>query len=245
MGSMPVNIFLSVFWIWDEANRFTLFRWTPAVSQAAPGSNWERELWLKKHARFVMLQVTIATVRWPWSSEEKEDVVQVSPPSPIPTEVVPWLSLQELYQRSEKGNTRLKYFFRRFAFLSNKFTPSLEWSDFSNSLMLIPRWKHSVPFETQAELLHTKPFKHKTTKRMETMNEFQQPYLVIAAYALLQIGTVIISAVSSLVERLSQTYKSCVPKFRNPSVCCLFVTSFTGYALLNASRTAADDFDAK
>jgi hypothetical protein len=42
------------------------------------------------------------------------------------------------------------------------------------------------------------PFRHKTTKPMTT--EFLQPYSVVAAYALLEIGTAVISAVLSLDE---------------------------------------------
>jgi hypothetical protein len=47
--------------------------------------------------------------------------------------------------------------------------------------------------------------------------EFLQPYPVVAADALFEIGTAVI----------------------------LFGTYFSGYALLNASRTAANDFDEK
>jgi hypothetical protein len=63
-----------------------------------------------------------------------------------------------------------------------------------------------------------------------------QPYPVAAADTLLEIGTAVISAVLSLDEHLSQCF------FLWPEIllCCV-----VGYALLNASRTAANDFDAK
>jgi hypothetical protein len=43
--------------------------------------------------------------------------------------------------------------------------------------------------------------------------EFLQPYSVVAADALLDIGTAVISAVLSLDEHSSQRNTSCVPKF--------------------------------
>jgi hypothetical protein len=72
-----------------------------------------------------------------------------------------------------------------------------------------------------------------------------QPYPVVAADALLEIGTAVISAVFSLDEHLSQTNNSCVPIFTSRCITVLFGTPFSGYALLNASLTAASDFDAK
>jgi hypothetical protein len=76
--------------------------------------------------------------------------------------------------------------------------------------------------------------------------EFEQPYPVVAADALLQIGTAVISAVLSLNDHLSQTT---FPVSRNfvtsQYIFVLFGTSLSGYALLNASRTAANDLDSK
>jgi hypothetical protein len=48
--------------------------------------------------------------------------------------------------------------------------------------------------------------------------EFLQSYPVVAADALLEIGTAVISAVLSLDEHLSQTNNSCAPKFCYQSV---------------------------
>jgi hypothetical protein len=51
---------------------------------------------------------------------------------------------------------------------------------------------------------------------------FLQPYSVVAADALSEIGTAVISAVLSLDEHLSQTHTSCVPKCCYQSMyCCL------------------------
>jgi hypothetical protein len=64
--------------------------------------------------------------------------------------------------------------------------------------------------------------------------EFLQPYPVVAADALFQIVTTVISAVLSLHERLSQTF----PLSRNfvsSRRIFLFGTSSSGFALLNAS----------
>jgi hypothetical protein len=70
--------------------------------------------------------------------------------------------------------------------------------------------------------------------------EFFQQFPVVAANALLEISTAAISAVLSLVKHLPQTNTYCVPRFSYQSV--LFGTSLSGYALLNASRTAAKRF---
>jgi hypothetical protein len=76
--------------------------------------------------------------------------------------------------------------------------------------------------------------------------EFLQPYPIVAADALLEIGTAVISAVLSLDEHLSQTNTSCVPKFcTSRCIVVLFGNSLSGYALVNGSRTATNDFDAK
>jgi hypothetical protein len=63
-------------------------------------------------------------------------------------------------------------------------------------------------------------FAHKTTETNGSI-EFLHPYPVIVADALLEIGTAVVSAVSSLDEHLSETNISCVPKFWNQSVYCL------------------------
>jgi hypothetical protein len=71
-----------------------------------------------------------------------------------------------------------------------------------------------------------------------------QPYPVVAADALLEIGTAIISGVLLLDKHLSKT----LPVSRNfvTSQCIvLFGTSLSKYALLDISRTAANDFDAE
>jgi hypothetical protein len=56
--------------------------------------------------------------------------------------------------------------------------------------------------------------------------EFLQPYPVVAADALLEIGTAVISAVLSLDEHLSQTDTSCVPKLCYQSVYCCLIRYF-------------------
>jgi hypothetical protein len=76
--------------------------------------------------------------------------------------------------------------------------------------------------------------------------EFLQPYAVVAADAMLEIGATVISVVLSLDEHLSETNTS-VSRNVVTSRCTvvLFATSLSGYALLNASRTAKNDFGAK
>jgi hypothetical protein len=85
------------------------------------------------------------------------------------------------------------------------------------------------------------PFTHETNDNVE----FLQPYPVVAANAMLETGTTLISAVLSFD---ATTYKK-TPVSRNfitsRCVVVLFGTSLSGHALLNASRTAANDFDAK
>jgi hypothetical protein len=56
--------------------------------------------------------------------------------------------------------------------------------------------------------------------------EFLQPYPVVAADALLEIGTAVISAGLSLDEHLSQTNTSYVPKFCYQSVYCCLIRYF-------------------
>jgi hypothetical protein len=53
------------------------------------------------------------------------------------------------------------------------------------------------------------PFMHKTMNQWK----FLQLYPIVAADALLEIGTAVISAVLSLDDHLSQTNTSSVPKF--------------------------------
>jgi hypothetical protein len=60
--------------------------------------------------------------------------------------------------------------------------------------------------------------------------EFLQPYPVVAAAALLEIGTAVISDVLSLDEHMSQSNTSCACKFCYQSV---FGTSLSGYAKLH------------
>jgi hypothetical protein len=102
-------------------------------------------------------------------------------------------------------------------------------------------------------MFHLKHIQTTSHEPLDTQNDesndsigFLQPYPVVAADALLEISTSVISAVLSLDEHLSQTNTYCAPKFCFQSVyCCLIRYSLSGYALLNASRTAANDFDAK
>jgi hypothetical protein len=74
--------------------------------------------------------------------------------------------------------------------------------------------------------------------------EFLQPYPVVAADALLEIGTTVISAVLSLDVHLSPINISRVPKCYQSVYCCL-TRYLSGYKLLNASWTAAKDFNVK
>jgi hypothetical protein len=66
---------------------------------------------------------------------------------------------------------------------------------------------------------------------------------IVAADALLEIGTTVISAVFSLDEVADK--HSCVQNFVTNRRIVLFGTFLLGYALINALRTAANDFDAK
>jgi hypothetical protein len=60
--------------------------------------------------------------------------------------------------------------------------------------------------------------------------EFLQPYPVVAADALLEISTAVISSGLSLDEHLSKKNTSCVPKFCYQSVYCfLFCTCLSEY----------------
>jgi hypothetical protein len=71
-----------------------------------------------------------------------------------------------------------------------------------------------------------------------------QPYPVVAADALLEIGTAVIPAVLSLDEHLSHTNKHFLcPEIRYQSV--LYGTSLSGHAFLNAAKKVTNDFNAK
>jgi hypothetical protein len=60
--------------------------------------------------------------------------------------------------------------------------------------------------------------------------EFLQPYPVVSANALFEIGTAIISAVFSLDEHFPQTNTSCISKFFFTSHCIVLIsTSLSGY----------------
>jgi hypothetical protein len=67
-----------------------------------------------------------------------------------------------------------------------------------------------------------------TQKNDETNGniEFLQKYPVVAANALLEIGTAVISAVLSLDEHLSQINTSCVPKCCYQSMYCCLIRYF-------------------
>jgi hypothetical protein len=77
-----------------------------------------------------------------------------------------------------------------------------------------------------ATLTTTHEYLHQRNDETFGNIEFLQPYPVVAADALLEIGTAVISAVLSLDEHLSQTNTSCVPKFRYQSVYCCLIRYF-------------------
>jgi hypothetical protein len=82
-------------------------------------------------------------------------------------------------------------------------------------MKIIALIKHiqSVPFKTKPQLFTYKPL-HAQNDETNGSVEFLQPYPMVAADALLEEGTVVISAVLPLGEHLSQqTDASCVPKF--------------------------------
>jgi ABC-type antimicrobial peptide transport system ATPase subunit len=74
---------------------------------------------------------------------------------------------------------------------------------------------------------------------------FLHPYLVVAADALREISMAIVTAVLSLNEHLSQTLSVSLNFVTSQCIVVLFFTSLIEYTLLNASRTAANDFNAK
>jgi hypothetical protein len=59
-----------------------------------------------------------------------------------------------------------------------------------------------------------------TRVRFPSEAECLQPYPVVAADALLEIGAAVISAVLALDEHLSQTNTSCVSEICYQSICC-------------------------
>jgi hypothetical protein len=92
----------------------------------------------------------------------------------------------------------------------------------------------------------TRPLLHAQNDETNDSIKFLLPHPIVAADALLAIGTAVISAVLSLDEHLSQTDTSCVDKFCYQScIVVLFGASLSGYELLSSPRTAANDFDAK
>jgi hypothetical protein len=77
--------------------------------------------------------------------------------------------------------------------------------------------------------------------------EFSQPHPVVADDALPDVGTAAVSTVLSLCENLSHTQAFPVSRnfVTNRRVFVLLCMSLSGYTLLNALLTAANDFDAK
>jgi hypothetical protein len=100
-----------------------------------------------------------------------------------------------------------------------------------------------VPLKKQSYYIHEFLQTHSAETKGDT--EFLQPYPVVAADALLEIATAVISAALSLDDPLSQTDTSCVPKVCYKRLYRLIRYILSGYALLNASLTPAKDFDAK
>jgi hypothetical protein len=74
-----------------------------------------------------------------------------------------------------------------------------------------------------------------------------QPYPIVAADALFAIDTAVILAVLSLDEYLLGKKTLSVSRNFDASQCVvvIFSTALPGYELLNALRTAVDDFYAK
>jgi hypothetical protein len=75
--------------------------------------------------------------------------------------------------------------------------------------------------------------------------KFLQPYHYVTADKLFDIGKAIISAVLSRVKHSSQTLRVSQSFLISRCTIVLFGTSFSGYALLNATRADANDVDAK
>jgi hypothetical protein len=73
-----------------------------------------------------------------------------------------------------------------------------------------------------------------------------QLYPVVAADALLEIGTAVISAIFSLDEHLLQTNTSCVPKYCYQSLfCCLIRYFLVRTSIAKCFTTPSNDFEAK
>jgi hypothetical protein len=75
-------------------------------------------------------------------------------------------------------------------------------------------WRIRVPECSIEDAAPTTTHEHLHAQNDETNGniEFLQPYPVVAADALFEIGTAVISAVLSLDKHLSQTNTSCAPK---------------------------------
>lgn len=70
---------------------------------------------------------------------------------------------------------------------------------------------YALFYDAIGETICMSPFTHKINDSIE----FFQTFPVVAADALLEIGTAVISVVLSLDEHMSQTDTTCVPKY-----CC-------------------------
>jgi hypothetical protein len=110
------------------------------------------------------------------------------------------------------------------------------------NLLLVTIIIQGVPFKTTTH----GPLHAQNDERNGNV-EFLQLYPVVAADAVLEIGPVVIADILSLDEHLSQIKTSCVPKFflQVGVLFALFGTFLSEYALLNASRTAKNDFGVK
>jgi hypothetical protein len=108
-------------------------------------------------------------------------------------------------------------------------------------LLHVYKCKNTVSFIQNRTLTTThEPLREQNDENNGNI-ESLQAYHVVAADALLEIGTAVISAFLSLDEHLSQTNTSCVPKFCYQSVYCFPIRYFlVRIRLLNASRTATD-----
>jgi hypothetical protein len=100
--------------------------------------------------------------------------------------------------------------------------------------------------KSQSLPIHMNPFTHKTTKPITILNSCSCIPLLQLMDALLEIGTAVISAVCRSVSTCHrQTLPVSLNFVSSRCIVVLFGTSLSGYALLNASRTAANDFGAK
>jgi hypothetical protein len=86
--------------------------------------------------------------------------------------------------------------------------------------------------------------KPKTTKTSGNI-EFLQTYPVVAVNALLEIGTYVIQLFCRSKEHLLETLSVYRNVVISRCIVVLFGTALLGYALLNTSRRAANDFDTK